>query len=189
MTSLVRGYFRSGKEVVRLREDAIRRAMDDPRALGFGIAFFLASMLLFVLTYLVLFEVVPNPTPLKPGEPSLGVQMWLGVGVYTLIGYTALIIGHFVIRMMARSGESLSRLMRPVMLGSVVLLLNVIPGIGPIVGEFWWAFRVVPGVTRVVHGVSFGKALGLYLLSAIPSAVIWILIVVGLVKAVRGTPG
>jgi hypothetical protein len=141
---LFRSYFRQGKEIVRLHEPAIRAAMDDPRAPGFGCAFFLISLLVFMVTRLVLFEVAPGPRPLKPEEPSLGVQMWMAVGVYTLIGFTALFLGHFFIRQVAGSRESLLRLMRPMMLGSVVLLLIAIPGIGPLVGGIWWAFRVVP---------------------------------------------
>jgi hypothetical protein len=175
---LISKYFQQGWAIARLRKEEIRRAAADPMALFFGLAFVFISQLLLAGSVAVLNLLAADAK--SPVQITMG-KIFAFVGITTLYMLFFLLILHGVVKKVFRGQGEWGGIVRPVLLGSVVMWLCVIPLIGMMAGTLWWGFGVVPGSFRELHGISFGQALLAYIITSMALSVLAALMMWGFV--------
>jgi hypothetical protein len=145
--------------IASLDDGAVEAASRDPRALIFGGAFWIVGQLLYLIG--ALFTVGANPVKLN----------WLAllpnVGFLIVMGFLAVLAQWGICHMLAgfwfEARGTYAGVLRPLLLGSVVLWFGVIPFIGSIIAGLW-SIAVMMIVFEDVDGIGRLRA---FLLSAV----------------------
>lgn len=162
-------YIRQGFEIARWDDFAIQRAMKDVAALGYGLAFLVIASALVLAGQLLmnpaLLATIDNPIALIFGLAfGTGIQF-----VYMLVYYG---LAHIIARVALGGRGSFGQVLRPLLLGSIVLWLAVIPYVGGVVANLW-SMAVLMGVFEEVHrvrrlaafAVAYGLGLAMFVLT------------------------
>jgi hypothetical protein len=158
--SFVGNYLRQGWAIARLRGDAIQSAAKEPQSLAFGVLFLgLGAVCYAGGIYWMNVYGPGGASAAQMSTANLVRMMLLFLGIWPVLWVGA----HAAIRIFCGGSGAFLQVLRPLLLGTVVLWMTIIPFAGFLAGAIWWHFVVVPGVFREVHKVSFGKAIGVYL--------------------------
>lgn len=129
-------YLREACRIVLWDAAAIRRVMDDPRSLGYGVLFWAIGNTLpsLVFTYF---------GPIKsvaPGFARVASQMALGLLSAAILGLLQLATIHLVAKFFCAGEGKFVQILRPLSLASLILLLQAIPAfIGIFTSQISWA--------------------------------------------------
>ena len=157
-------YLGEAWRIVRWDDKAIRRTKDDPRALRYGILFYVVGSTVpwAVFTYL---------GPGKNSALSLGKLLYVLSAMLFFGSMWRLIqlgLVHLIAKNFCAGDGKFIQILRPLSLASLILVLEAVPSVGVLLGGFSWA----------------GLALVGYLLGGI----VWVCVMVMVFDVVHGMP-
>lgn len=161
-------YFRQALAIARLDDDAIVAASLDPWSLAYGTAIWLIAQLL-VFGEALWFSPRHHQTIHWAVFIVASLLLILVSAIWTLAQYG---ICHLLARWLFDARGTYIRVLRPLLLGYVVMWLLAIPYVGRIVGGLWgvavvmMVFEDVDGIGRIkAFGLAFGVGVVFYVLA------------------------
>ena len=156
-------YFRQAIAIARLNDDAIIAASLDPWSLAYGAVIWLIGQLL-VLGGALRNAFSHNPVRHNPAIYGIVfivalILLLVADVIWELVKFG---VCHLLARWLFDGRGTYIRLLRPLLLGSVVLWLVALPYVGMIVGGLWFV-AVMMMVFEDVEGIERLKAFGLAL--------------------------
>lgn len=167
-------YFREGLAIALWNERAIRRAALDNNALLYGFVFWSIGMFLRIL-HEILLETLLNT---EQGYSRVDVLSRISadfVGLFVAVALlTVMYFGlcHLLARWLFDASGTFLGILRPLMLGSIVTWLIIIPFVGDFLVRAWWGVAILLWVFEEVDGIerlqalyiSVGLPVGIFLL-------------------------
>lgn len=128
------GYIRQALRIAFWDDDAVRQAADDPKALSYGILFWaVANYLPFAVKAAEFYS---------RGRSVLAIQTLVGALIIlplaALLAITQIGICHLVAKWFCAADGQFGHLIRPLLLGSIVLVLAAIPYVGIFAASIAW---------------------------------------------------
>ncbi len=135
-------YVNEASRIVRWNEAAIRRAMDDPRSLRYGVVFWILGNTIASLVFQYL-------GPMKADRSNFGhlvFELLIGLLSGTALSLMQLGIIHTVAKLFCAGDGKFVQILRPLSLAALILLLQVIPAsVGALFGGGSWAGLALAG--------------------------------------------
>jgi hypothetical protein len=160
-------YLRQAIAIARFDDTAITAASRDSAALIYGVIFWLAARLLI---YGVMFQI-----PIRAQEVSLA-RIAMVIAISVVIDAATILaqygVSHGLAKWWFDARGTYIGILRPMLLGSLVLCTYVIPYVGPLVAGIWMlailmsVFEVVDGIERMkAFALAFGFGLIFFILT------------------------
>lgn len=164
-------YFREALAIARWDEAAIQRASRDNNALLYGLIFWSTGILLSTLGDQLEVWIRTHSVTRGAILTNIGLTaLALPVVFLLTVGYFGLC--HGIARSLLGGVGTFMRILRAMMLGSLVLWVGVVPVAGSFVANAWWGIAILLWVFEEVNGIerlhalaiSIGVPMGLGLL-------------------------
>lgn len=135
-------YLREAWRIITWDDDAIRRVMDDGRALRYGAAFWIVSNAIPLL----IFNYFGPTKGHAPLFGKLGLQLTAGLVSGAVFGMTQLGMVHLVAIFFCAGDGKFIQVLRPLSLASIIFMLEAVPAIaGLALGGISWATLTLIG--------------------------------------------
>ena len=163
-------YLRQGWEIATWNDLAVRQASRDPRALYYGIGFFVIGALLQTVVALALAAKPNNSLFWVIALVSLPIVIVLE----TAYQLARLWVCHALTRALLGGKGTFLAVLRPLAVSSFLLWPIIIPFVGPLVAGLWWGIGVPLNVFEEIHGVERMKTLALLIgINFVIIALLW----------------
>lgn len=160
-------YLGEGYRIIRWDDSAIRRVMNDPRVLPYGVLIWAAAN---IVPLLALLSYSPRTRMLLASSRIIsGILALLVIGA--VLALIQLGICHVIARSFFGGKGTFMQILRPLLLASIVYVLFAIPIAGVFVGSIAWV-AVMMMVFQEAHGM---QPLTAFLLSAVVGVVLRLL--------------
>ena len=163
-------YLRLGWEIATWNDQAVQRAARDPRALYYGIGFFVIAAFLQVILALALAPRLDNPLFWVIAVASVPI----GIALEAAYQLGRLWVCHALTRVILGGKGTFVGVLRPLAVSSFLLGLVIIPFVGPVIAGAWWGIGVPLNVFEEIHGVERMKTLALLIgINLVIIALLW----------------